>query len=404
MTDAAAVPDQQPDDVPAPPPIVLFLPAVVETATNKASAVADLVAQNNSLLQGTFTVERNATFTSGTKVADQWRILRDDGVPVLDLSIVDYRTDLRDASAPGTGLWANLGLAIRSLAYFIWSVVLFVSARRRAKSRRAKWQLVIGLGFLLLLFAGFVGAVLSVIAAVTAWDPLNAPDKLQDAVALGWVAVITWALIKARPKVEDAAALLHDVLDYTRDEQVRTGAATGLRTALDSLFEQTPAREIHIVGYSFGCLVALDLLFPKQSGHPTRDERYGRIQSLTTIGCPVDFLRLYFPGYPADRECHVRADMPWDNIFIPADVFGSNFLDRTDTAVAVADAPGAVLLAGRRPTSRQYTDQRLSIFNVFLARGFATHTGYWVKPNRANCLHMVRPFGLVETAAGCRPG
>jgi hypothetical protein len=118
----------------------------------------------------------------------------------------------------------------------------------------------------------------------------------------------------------------------------------------------------------------------------------------------VDFLRLYFPGYPADRECHVRADMPWDNIFIPADVFGSNFSDRTDTAVAVADAPGAVLLAGRRPTSRQYTDQRLTIFNVFLARGFATHTGYWVKPNRANCLHMVRPFGLVETAAGCRPG
>jgi hypothetical protein len=82
-------------------------------------------------------------------------------------------------------------------------------------------------------------------------------------------------------------------------------------------------RKVHIMGYSFGSIVAIDAMFPD-------DYLYNRpraVNTLVTIGCPFDFIRTYWPTYFEQRVGFQGVPQQWLNIYAPTDVLGSNFLD-----------------------------------------------------------------------------
>ena len=55
-----------------------------------------------------------------------------------------------------------------------------------------------------------------------------------------------------------------------------------------------------------------------------------------TVGCPADFLRLLYPDHFKDRLSRLPDGRPWTNVYIPADVLGSNFrLDGNDIDTAI---------------------------------------------------------------------
>jgi hypothetical protein len=379
------------------PPIVLFLPGMQDAPENSASRIAELLAYDLTLGAGTFAVEPAPSDTvSGGGLTDHRRIVKSGDGPVLDLATVDYRPALGLRSASGTGVGKTLIELLKAIVYFGRAVALLRAAGPRAKGKLARRQLRVGFVLAFVLFLGLIVAVAAALTAVFGWEPRAVPEGIADAVALGLTATVTWLFAKASPAVATASDLIHKAMDYARHDNVVGDVRVAVRRALDSVLEPGRARPVHLVGYSFGSLVALDFLFPQ--AEPNRDDRYRAIASLTTIGCPIDFIRLYYPGYLAGREALIRdedgndVELPWRNVFMPADVFGSNFLDdddRSDTEEAERDRKEPVTVAGRFPISYRCSDETLSWPDILTRKGFSIHGRYWDAADMDNCLGHV---------------
>jgi len=374
------------------PPVLLYVPAIAESASNTAYRVANAIAIKATQGRGTFAAE--AVASPSAELTDGRRVVRTEGGPVLDVYLVDYRPRLKLTDVSGDDAGATLRRFGRALAYFIRALVLVLAAQRRAKSPIAKVQLLMGLGAVAVLYLSVIFTALAVLASLGLWTDRIVSGTAADAIALGATAFTTWVFFNVRPTVARASNLLQQLLDYALYERHAASVAGALTSAIDSLLEDDPKREIHLVGYSLGSLVAIDFLYPRSSLSQELDDRHAEaISSLTTIGCPLDFVRLFVPGYADDREARIP-NLRWTNVYIAADIFGSNFLDGDDvTELPDADPdeahPGAVRIAGHRPDSKRYTSERLTVFNILSGRGFLRHGGYWDEPDRENCLHLV---------------
>jgi hypothetical protein len=375
------------------PPIAVFVPAMVEgSPRNTASCIADLMAAELDLGDGRYVVEHGPSSAPDVQppLLDHRRIVRVGDGPVLDLCTIDYRTALEHESVKGTSVWATLRQLAVAAGYFLAAFVLLLRARRRAKTAMAKAQLVVGFGAALMLLGLLALSVLAVVVALGLWEPVKDAETFTAAVGMGAAGLLTWAFVKGRPALVSATDVVRQALDYARHETVRDDCRKVMRGVLDRLITEQPARPVHLIGYSFGSLVALDLLFPR-TREAEVDARFPTsIASLTTIGCPVDFLRLYVPDYLADRRTDMCGVM-WTNIFIAADVFGSNFTDADDFSDSRDRFPGAVEVSvgDCRPTTVRYTDERLSFFSILARAGFRAHDGYWRVGKGSNCLSSV---------------
>lgn len=140
-------------------------------------------------------------------------------------------------------------------------------------------------------------------------------------------------------------------------------------------------RNVHLMGYSFGSIVAIDALFPQEAA-PNR--RQQRIHTLITIGCPFDFIRTYWADYFNRRYGSAEKPQRWINVYTEADVLGSNFMDED----GAAGIPAGVMVDGsdqpRRPAdgdnvpfgSRTPLHQYPVAEQVYFA-GFRVHAQYW---------------------------
>jgi hypothetical protein len=388
------VPVQQPGTTKAPgtlPPVVVYLPGVSQSPANSTPRIAQLMAIKASKGPGNYAAEE--VRSPSKHLTDGRRIVKDRRDPVLDVFTLDYRPLLKLPDVAGSGV----GAALRRFAFALWylfrTLALVLPAGRRAKSPIARWQLVIGLGAIVVLLLSAIFTALAVLAALGLWKEPVVSGTADDAIALGATAFTTWLFFSVRPAVRRATTLVEQLLDYAQDERHAAGVTGVLDSALDDLLEADPGRKVHVYGYSLGALVAMDFLYPRTSLLQRLDERHAKaIPTLVTVGCPVDFVRLYVPRYTEKREARVPG-LRWTNIYIAADVLGSNFIDGDDFAEAPGTGAGAsgheVAIAGQRPISRRYTSERLTFRNIWGRKGFLSHGGYWDEPERENCLHLV---------------
>ncbi|MFM8419487.1 MAG: hypothetical protein ACKOEQ_05115 [Verrucomicrobiota bacterium] len=184
------------------------------------------------------------------------------------------------------------------------------------------------------------------------------------------------------------------------------------------LEEEEGYERVGLMGYSFGSIVALDVLFPADN---LRARRLERVDTLVTIGCPVAFILTYWPGYYAGR-CHVKRPLrTWANVFSPVDVLATEFNPGPPEPGQVRLAPvhGTPDTLGRGP-DREHAfregavEGRLTWFGALTLLGIRAHEMYWSPDlgHERNGLHLivpdlfpgeVQPMKSREEAAGERP-
>jgi hypothetical protein len=377
-----------------PPPVAIYLPGLSIRNGNSGRDLAVALADHAGHGPGTFTVETLSV--PSDRFADCSRIVRDGTKSVLDVCTLDYRPRLGLAEIAGTGVGAATRRFAAALRIFVRAALLLLPAGKRAKAKgeAAKWQLFLGIAAALLLFLSvlFTGFALLVSLGLLQ-EPAAVNSNLADAIAVGGAALSTYLLLRIRPVVREATRLIEELHEYIDDQRRAASVGRALGPALDDLLEKHPERSIRIVGYSLGSLVAIDYLFPPASLHVPYDARLKAVTSLVTVGCPLDFVRLYRPEYVEKRDERV-ASLAWTNIFIPADLFGSNFLDDADVETDVEEEGKGTLAGGlgpsqKRPVSVRYTDRKLTFLNAWTRTGFRAHSQYWRTDTEEGCSALV---------------
>jgi hypothetical protein len=386
------------------PPVVLFLPGLSTQPRNSALRVAELLRRELSRGPGSFTVQgldgpqgADGIVTDGRRIADQ------SGAAVLDVYAVDYRSRLRRTVADSPGLMGIVRSLWSQLWYFWRMFLRFFLAGRRAKGKGAKWQLVVGAVAVCLQLAVLVLTVLAVLAALGVYDLPHASPTFTDALAIGLTAMTTWAVTRLGPSLRQMAGQVQLLLDYVEDMRYAQGVNSALGDALDVLLEAEPGRRVHVFGYSLGSLAAYDYLYPRESGLVGQlDPRHrDAVRTLLTVGCPIDFVRFFVPEYETGRIARVPG-LRWVNVFIPADLLGSNVRDGDDNHAADDEQSAGEQSAGEQATDEQgeigvfrptrsyrYTDEELGFGSVLSHRGFLSHAGYWDGPADGHCLGVV---------------
>jgi pimeloyl-ACP methyl ester carboxylesterase len=371
-----------------PPPLLVYLPGLSPGPTNSARRVADILADESSLGPGTFAAERlDSTFGV---LGDGARIITEDGALVLDVLELDYRPRLSGAAASDNDTRGLLHQLLLALKYSFWAIQLLFGAGRHAKSGRAKVQIFLGFLSAAILVMLFLLTAATILVALGS-PPTEPGDdgRRADALAVGLTALTTWLFVKARPTIVRLGLLIEKLMDFIHDDRQEASLARQVAIAVDQVLEADPDRRIHLLGYSLGSLVCLAFLFPKPSLHVAPDERHNTsIHGLFTIGCPVDFVRLYRPDYLMDRTERVE-ELAWTNIYIGADVLASNFLDGSDEADGTARSGLAAPADIPAPISLRYTSEELTWRNVVGRRGFLSHSGYWDEVGSDSCLRLI---------------
>lgn len=151
-------------------------------------------------------------------------------------------------------------------------------------------------------------------------------------------------------------------------------------------------RTVNIIGYSFGSIIAIDTLFPVNE--PVTILK--RVDTLITIGCPFDFIRTYWPTYFNNRNPWLSVPAKWINVYTPADVLASDFVDERDRKNPTVQPRGIQVQQGKEimPKNIIYGDRRAlseySFFEKFSLFGFKAHDCYWTEESFGNsCFNQI---------------
>ncbi len=383
-------------------PVLIFAPGLGKFAGNTADQVADAIALTIDTLDdsSTYATKLDANTTAPRGLRAGKAIVTPDGAPVLQVFELDYKPLLDPGSGPAgppvvSGMIRSSSLAALAL------VKLVYAWRRPAKGARAKAQLLMGL---LTAFALVFVALMSVYAALVAMGvelPLATKIFGPDKDAANWTfgvsalgLTITWTAL--RKKILALAATAERTMRFVRnDDAVADTVAKSVDRGVDGLRANGWRGSVHLVGYSFGSMAVFEAMFPRKTSLLS-NRAVKNIASLVTIGCPIDLVRLYDPGYLSDRIGR-RPDLPWTNIFNGADLFASNLDDSNDskqgpmTLVSPSGAEASQLKA----KSIRYLRENLSVWRLLITGRI--HAGYWGVPERANCFDELVNGWIPET-------
>lgn len=147
---------------------------------------------------------------------------------------------------------------------------------------------------------------------------------------------------------------------------------------LDLLIEYIQVNEgdskIHIHSYSFGTLIAMDLLFP--IGNVPSKNSKDLIELLITIGTPFEFINAYYPSFYNNRNTEMEDTIQWLNVYSISDALATNFRKDAKVGDAQLTIKGAKLL----PVNINYeiaSFQTDGFFNFLSLHHIEAHRLYW---------------------------
>jgi hypothetical protein len=215
----------------------------------------------------------------------------------------------------------------------------------------------------------------------------NQKSKQSNAITISQVIIIAIAVIDVfypnlKQSFTDAAVDYICLIEYFSMGS-RHQTLGGQLTALIDHVASGEYRHLHLVGFSFGTIIAIDNLYPSLR---VPVERYKRIHTLVTIGCPYDLIRVFWPKYFDGREAIENVPKAWINIYSPIDVMGSNFSNRPgvqepnfEKAVDLRKGGEKIQPSHSFPYVKGRPKEKLSFFNLITLVGLQAHTTYWEK-------------------------
>lgn len=405
---------------------------VVDTGSKNVKAKAKVKAQDQKYgEQGEFK----------TRVCTVYKTDADQDIPILDIYGMDYGDTL-------TSQYQNRSLLYKSI--FVLFMIFGNAGRvlafwRKGKSLREKIQVVYG-ALILSLLVVYVGSLIaaglssyklmrpatSTIAASSSGtttaggegaveENSAGPGKSAGILARAGryasskalvifpvLIVLLTAFGVASPKAGKFTDVMSRAATYCLCliSYLTSGdRSNAIRGKLDRLIEHIAEKEdlgyrhIHIIGYSFGSILALDALFPATRAPGPRFEK---IHTLVTIASPYDMVRNYFPDYFKNRDSRAAVPQVWLNVYTPMDVLSSNFTDEEGIpkkATKTIDLKeDATQQRPQVPTNILYGEgaypkERLSLWDVVMLTGFRSHAIYWGSSYEAEitCFHQIIP-------------
>lgn len=315
-----------------------------------------------------------------------WRIDGDERLPVADVYWLDYETIQQTDTTPTNPLARVLTLALTALAGVLIWVAAWFRRNRGAKPGPQMLQLLICLVILLVIGAYLVAAVIALVQLIltgyadatgTAAHTITWP---QGFVIIG--AVLGTLFPGVREQWSKAAEQYLRIMRYLWVAGPRNNLRGEVLTLLEQASERLEVDRIHIVGYSFGSLLAIDTVFPA-SRAPTA--RMARVKSLITMGCPFDLVRMLQTRYFQNRFSGAAADRTWINIYDPIDVLGSNFRNDTEQGPATEGVMITSPVDTKLPSANipWNPGQRLTLVSGLMLASLRVHAQYWGSNPRA---------------------
>lgn len=185
--------------------------------------------------------------------------------------------------------------------------------------------------------------------------------------------------------ISDVSVWLISAITYLSVGDRRSALTGKVSTLLEYIEEKVDVeyRQVHIVAYSFGSIIAIDAMYP--TSPPS--ERNSKVDKLITFGCPFDFVRTFWSDYFKQRM-PLEKRPEWRNIYASIDVLASNFKDedknekecKSQGVYTIHDkgkpsvCPQSVLFGPNVSLSDYSLLQQITLI------GFKVHLSYWGDP------------------------
>jgi hypothetical protein len=179
-------------------------------------------------------------------------------------------------------------------------------------------------------------------------------------------------------------ACVDNYIQYGEQSQIILG---NLDLLIEHISETNPDSKIHIHSYSFGSILALDLLYPL--GNIPSNNTLKNIELLITIGSPYEFIKAYYTNFYEHRCLDIDHKLQWINVYSIDDALATNF--RKDAKIGAAQF--GIKGSSVKPQNINYEIapvQSFGLINFMTLYHLKIHMHYWdTSTSGQSCLRMI---------------
>ena len=149
-----------------------------------------------------------------------------------------------------------------------------------------------------------------------------------------------------------------------------------LNRLIEVVSEEDKDVKIEVHAYSFGSVLAIDAIFPYTAEPSERIKK--SITKLVTIGCPFNFIDIYWSGYFSNRKFTGLSLDKWQNINSDLDVLSTRF-DKfpVKRKTFIASDQFWEKFSDVDITYNMVNPDQVGYTKMFLFYGLKAHSNYW---------------------------